>query len=201
MAIDASGFGGTFHGMAWRLFETSIGACGVAWNDAGLTWVQLPEEDRDATRARLLSRVSDAGPMTSLRKTPPWVKDAMTRIAEHLAGKPRDFALVPLDMSRLGPFTAKVYRAAQAVPTGRTATYGELALVAGSPGASRAVGRAMATNPWPVVVPCHRVVGAGGGAGGFSAYGGLVTKAKILKLEGGTLTRGALTPGQLTLDS
>jgi methylated-DNA-[protein]-cysteine S-methyltransferase len=150
--------------------------------------VQLPEEDRDATRARLLSKVSDAGAMASTKATPPWVKDAMARVREHLAGKPQDLSRVPLDIARVTPFTAKVFRAAQAVPAGRTATYGELAGIAGSPGASRAVGRAMATNPWPVIVPCHRVVAAGGGAGGFSAYGGLVTKEKILKLEGGTLS-------------
>jgi methylated-DNA-[protein]-cysteine S-methyltransferase len=173
--------------MPWTLFDTTVGRCGVAWNDAGLTWVQLPEEDREATRARLLSKVGDAGAMASAKKTPPWVKDAMARIREHLAGKPQDLSRVPLDITRVTPFTAKVFRAAQAVPAGRTATYGELAAIAGSPGASRAVGRAMATNPWPVIVPCHRVVAAGGGAGGFSAYGGLVTKEKILKLEGGTL--------------
>lgn len=177
--------------MTWLLFETAIGPCGVAWNDAGLTWCQLPEEDRDATSARLLSKVEDAGPMAKPRTTPPWVKDAVARVREHLAGKPQDLTRIPLDVSRVTPFTAKVFRAAQAVPAGRTATYGELAGVVGSPGASRAVGRAMATNPWPVIVPCHRVVAAGGGAGGFSAYGGLVTKEKMLQLEGGTLTSSA----------
>jgi methylated-DNA-[protein]-cysteine S-methyltransferase len=103
---------------------------------------------------------------------------------------------VPLDVSRVTPFTAKVYRAAQALPAGRTATYGDLAGVVGSPGGSRAVGRAMATNPWPVIVPCHRVVAAGGASGGFSAYGGVLTKEKLLALEGGTLlattTQGSL---------
>ncbi len=175
--------------MTWTLFDTPLGSCGVAWTDAGLTWVQLPEEDRAATRARLLSKMPDAGDMASEKLAPPWVKDAIARVREHLRGKPQDLTRVPLDLSRVAPFTAKVFRAAQAVPAGRTATYGELAGIAGSPGASRAVGRAMATNPFPVIVPCHRVVAAGGGAGGFSAYGGLVTKEKILKLEGGTLAR------------
>ena len=175
--------------MTWTLFDTPIGTCGVAWSDAGLTWLQLPEQDIDATRARLVSKIPDAGAMTSAKLTPPWVKDAIARVREHLGGKPQDLTRVPLDVSRMTPFTAKVFRAAQAVPAGRTATYGELAGVAGSPGASRAVGRAMATNPFPVIVPCHRVVAADGGAGGFSAYGGLVTKEKILALEGGTLAR------------
>ena len=175
--------------MTWTLFDTPIGACGVAWSDAGLTWLQLPEEDTRATRARLLAKMPDAGAMASTKLTPPWVKDAMARVREHLGGKPQDLTRVPLDLSRLTPFTAKILRAAQAVPAGRTATYGELAGLAGSPGASRAVGRAMATNPFPVIVPCHRVVAAGGRAGGFSAYGGLLTKEKILALEGGTLAR------------
>lgn len=174
--------------MTWTLFETAIGQCGVAWSEAGLTWVQLPELDRDATRARLLSKLTDAGAMATSNSMPPWVKDAIMRIQEHLTGNAQDLSPIPLDLARVPPFTAKVLRAAQAVPAGQTATYGELAAIAGSPGAARAAGQAMATNPWPVVVPCHRVVAAGGGAGGFSAHGGVVTKEKLLQLEGGTLT-------------
>jgi methylated-DNA-[protein]-cysteine S-methyltransferase len=182
--------------MTWKLFDTAIGTCGVAWNDAGLTWVQLPEDDREATRARLLSKARDAGDMATPKTTPGWVKDAITRLTEHLAGKPRELTLVPLDVTSVTPFNVKVFRAAQAVPPGRTTTYGELASIVGSPGASRAVGRAMATNPWPVVVPCHRVVAAGGKTGGFSAYGGLVTKQKILELEGGTLVPKTSWPSE-----
>lgn len=173
--------------MIWKLFETGIGTCGLAWNDAGLTWLQLPEEDRDATRARLLSKLEDASPMATTETTPAWVTVAIDRVAEHLGGNPQDLSSVPLDLARIPPFTEKIFRAAQAVPAGQTATYGELAAAVGSPDAARAVGRAMATNPWPVIVPCHRVVAAGGGAGGFSAHGGLATKEKILQLEGGTL--------------
>lgn len=174
--------------MSWRVFDTAIGPCGVAWNDAGLTWLQLPEEDRDRTRERLLAKASEAGEMATPESTPPWVKGAIARVCDHLAGKPADFSRVPLDGARTPPFTMEVFRAAQAIPAGCTATYGELAAKVGSPGASRAVGRAMATNPWPVIVPCHRVVAAGGAAGGFSAYGGLVTKEKLLQLEGTTLS-------------
>ena len=176
--------------MTWLLFDTPIGSCGLAWSDAGLTWVQLPEEDQAATRARLLAKSGEVGPMATAKSTPGWVKDAVARVREHLAGKPQDLARVPLDISGLTPFNAKVIRAAQAVPAGRTATYGDIAGVVGAPGASRAVGRAMATNPWPVIVPCHRVVAAGGGTGGFSAYGGLVTKERMLQLEGATLLTG-----------
>lgn len=175
--------------MTWTLFDTAIGSCGLAWNDSGLTWLQLPEEDDDATCARLHTKTGDAGEMATPKTMPSWVKDAVARVREHLAGKPQDLTRIPLDVTRVTPLTAKIYRAAQAVPAGRTATYGELAGIVGSPGAARAVGRAMATNPWPVIVPCHRVVSAGGGTGGFSAYGGLVTKERMLQLEGGTLTR------------
>ena len=175
--------------MSWLLFDTPIGACGVAWNVAGLAAFQLPEVDDDATRARLGARASARGPMST---TPPtWLEAAMVRARAHLAGTPQDLTLVPLDLSRVTPFNAKVLRAAQDIPAGRTMTYGELAVRVGSPGASRAVGRAMATNPWPLIVPCHRVVGASGAAGGFSAHGGLVTKERILQLEGATLLTGA----------
>ena len=173
--------------MPSTLFETAIGPCGVAWNDAGLTWLQLPEQDRKATRERLGAKSGADGKLTSEKATPPWVKDAIARVREHLAGKPQELGRIPLDVSAVSDFTAKAFRAAQAIPAGRTATYGELAVALGSPGASRAIGRAMSINPWPIIVPCHRVVAAGGGTGGFSAYGGLLTKARILKLEGGTL--------------
>jgi methylated-DNA-[protein]-cysteine S-methyltransferase len=179
--------------MPWTLFDTSIGPCGLAWTDAGLTGLQLPEEDGKATRARLVAKAQVSGRVTSAKTMPPWVKDAIARVREHLAGKPQDLARIPLDVSGVSEFNAKVFRAVQAVPAGRTATYGEVAGIVGSPGASRAVGRAMATNPWPIVVPCHRVVAAGGGTGGFSAYGGVLTKERILKLEGGTLATLAST--------
>jgi methylated-DNA-[protein]-cysteine S-methyltransferase len=183
--------------MAWTLFETPIGECGVAWSDAGVTWVQLPERTREATRARLLEKANEDG--RESRTPPAWVKDAIARIREHLAGRPQDLRRVPLDLGRVTPFTARILRAAQGVPAGATASYGDLAKAVGSPGAARAVGRAMATNPFPLLVPCHRVVGAAGRSGGFSAYGGLVTKEKILAVEGATLATLAKTGAQQSL--
>lgn len=174
--------------MAWTIFETSLGPCGFAWSDAGLTCVLLPEKDPKATRARLRDKAPSAGAMASAKTTPAWVKDAITRVCAHLDGRPQDLSRIPLDLTNVTPFDAKVLRAAQSIPSGRTLTYGELAGLAGSPNGARAVGRAMATNPFPVIVPCHRVV-ASGGAGGFSAPGGLVTKEKLLAIEGGTLQR------------
>lgn len=175
--------------MPFTVFDTSIGPCGLAWNDAGVTWLQLPESTPDATRARLLAKAGEED--RRLRRAPPWVKEAVARVREHLGGSPQDLSTIPLDLSRVTDFDRKVYRALQAVAPGRTTTYGELAKDVGSPGASRAVGRAMATNPFPLLVPCHRVLASGGRAGGFSAYGGVVTKEKLLALEG--------APGQISL--
>jgi methylated-DNA-[protein]-cysteine S-methyltransferase len=174
--------------MPYAMFETPLGHCALAWSEDGVTWLQLPEETPDATRARLLAKRPDAGAEDAkLRSAPKWVKDAVARVRAHLAGKPQALGEVPLDLSDASPLHTKIYRALQSVPAGKTTTYGDLAKIAGSPGASRAVGRAMATTPFPLLVPCHRVVAAGGKEGGFSAYGGLVTKEKLLALEGGAL--------------
>lgn len=178
--------------MPFTIFDTPIGPCGLAWNDVGITFLQLPEATPDATRARLVAKAKDAGEEDRrLRSAPPWVKDAVTRVREHLAGRPQDLAALPLDLSGASELDRKIYRALQATPPGRTTTYGALAKEVGSPGAARVVGRAMATNPLPLLVPCHRVLASGGRAGGFSAYGGLVTKEKLLALEG--------APGQVSL--
>lgn len=174
--------------MPFAMFETPLGLCALAWSETGVTWLQLPEETPDATRARLLAKRPDAGDEhRKLRVAPSWVKDAVARVRDHLAGKPQPLGEVPLDLSRATDFDTKVFRALQAVPAGKTTTYGDLAKLVGSPGASRAVGRAMATNPFPLLVPCHRVVASAGKAGGFSAYGGLVTKERLLALEGAVL--------------
>lgn len=170
--------------MPFVVFDTSLGACALSWSDIGVTAVQLPEATRDATVARLRARRADVGDETPVRAAPPWVREAVQRIGEHLGGKPRELGRVPLDLEGVPPFNAAVYRALQRVPAGRTTSYGALAIVAGSVGAARAVGRAMATNPFPLLVPCHRVLAARGRAGGFTAYGDVVTKEKILACEG-----------------
>ncbi len=173
--------------MPWTLFDTNLGRCGVAWSDAGLTWFQLPEESREQTEARLLAKAEGAGARATPRATPAWVTRAIELARAHLDGrssKAADLTTVPLDLSRVTAFAEKVYRELQRVPAGSTVTYGELARAVGSPGAPRAIGRAMATNPIPLFVPCHRVLASNGKPGGFSAYGGLVTKERILVLEG-----------------
>ena len=107
----------------------------------------------------------------------------MDRVARHLAGAPQDFSGVRLDLAGTAPFARRVYDALRQVPPGAVVTYGELAGAVGSPGAARAVGGVMAHNPLPLLVPCHRVVAAGGRLGGFSAPGGVRTKSELLALE------------------
>lgn len=161
------------------LFPTEIGPCAIAWTDAGVVRFQLPERTEADARARL-SGHEEAPP-------PKWLKDTVKRVTRHLTGEPQRFDGDALDLSGVPPFHAKVYQALRAVKAGDTVTYGELAARAGSKAALRAVGQAMAHNPLPLLVPCHRVLAAGDRAGGFSAYGGRFTKAKLLALEGVTL--------------
>lgn len=168
------------HGHA--LFSTAIGTCGVAWGPGGIVAVQLPEVDADATRARLLRGVA---PQCEHPAAPPAaVRSAIEGIQALLTGQPRDLCEVPLDMSGISPFHQQVYAIARAILPGCTRTYGEVAEQIGSKGLSRAVGQALGLNPFAPVVPCHRVLAAGGKTGGFSAGGGAVTKLRMLEIEG-----------------
>jgi methylated-DNA-[protein]-cysteine S-methyltransferase len=117
-------------------------------------------------------------------------------IQGYMTGRKVDFATVALDLTDIGPFQGKVYAAARSVPWGQTASYGELARQAGSPGAARAVGHALSRNPVPIIIPCHRILAKGHRIGGFSAHGGIVTKARLLALEGVRVDAGTpLLPG------
>jgi methylated-DNA-[protein]-cysteine S-methyltransferase len=165
----------------FTLFDTRIGPCGIAWNDAGIFCTQLPESDEAQSRARFLKRVPGAHEATA----PPQVQAVITRIAALLeGGKGDDFADVALDMDRLPDFNRAVYAIARKIPPGATITYGEIAKQLGGVQLSRDVGRAMGKNPFPIIVPCHRVLAAGAKPGGFSARGGTVTKLKMLAIEG-----------------
>src|SRR5262245_41920542 len=170
------------------LFDTAIGPCGVAWTDRGLTCVQLPEADRGATLSRL--RRDREQPATDGLQ--PAMEQAIGCIKSHLAGEQVDFAGVALDLTGVGAFHRKIYDAARRIGWGQTATYGELARQAGAPGAARAVGQAPGRNPLPLIVPCHRILAAGGKVGGFSAFGGPGTKQRLLALEGVHLGAGDL---------
>src|SRR5262245_14106928 len=151
----------------FALFGTAIGPCAIAWGPHGILGVQLPERDVAATRARLLRRVVGA------RESPPPVEvvRAIDAIVALLQGEARDLSTIVLDMSGVSPFHRQVYELARAIPPGATISYGELAARIGEPGAARAVGHALGRNPFPIIVPCHRVLAAGGKPGGFSARG------------------------------
>jgi methylated-DNA-[protein]-cysteine S-methyltransferase len=176
------------------LFDTAIGAVGVAWSERGLTRLQLPESTRGATERRLRGRSTDAG----AGEPPPRIRQAMAAVERYLTGKSVDFSNVDLDLAGVGDFHRQIYEAARRVGWGETVTYGELARRVGSPGAARAVGQAMGRNPIPLIIPCHRVLASGRKIGGFSAFGGAVTKTRLLALEGVHLDDGTpLLPGLL----
>ena len=162
------------------LVDTAIGWCGLAWGDVGIVAVQLPERDRAATAARLRRRVADV----TFAEPQGAVASARDRIVALVAGEPVDLGDVVLDLRGASPFELAVYDVARAIPPGRTRTYGDIAAEVGEPGAARAVGRAMGRNPCPLIVPCHRVLAAHGEMGGFSAFGGVVTKRRLLFIEG-----------------
>ena len=172
---------GTTHGFA--LFDTPIGRCGIAWGGRGLVCVQLPEAGDAATRARVLRRCPDAREASP----PPDVRRAIDGIVALLRGEASDLSSVALDMDRVPPFHRRVYEIARTIPPGATLTYGDIANRIEARGAARAVGQALGRNPFPIVVPCHRVIAAGGdiagNIGGFSANGGVTTKRRLLSIE------------------
>jgi methylated-DNA-[protein]-cysteine S-methyltransferase len=166
--------------VGFTLFDTAIGRCGIAWGPRGIVGVQLPERREAATRARLARRFPDS------REAAPTadVQQAIDGMVALLAGEPRDLTFVTLDMEQVPPFNRTVYEVARTVAPGRTITYGEIAARLGEKRMAREVGQALGENPFAIVVPCHRVVAAGGKPGGFSAGGGTQTKLRMLAIEG-----------------
>lgn len=168
--------------LAYALFGTPIGHCGIAWSEIGLTGVQLPERDEVATRTLMGRRF----PYCSEAVAPPKVQNAIRDILALLRGEPLapvDLSNVVLDMDGVPPFHQRVYALARRIAPGQTVTYGEMARQLGDPGAARAVGQALGANRFAPVVPCHRVLAANGRAGGFSADGGVSTKLRLLLIE------------------
>jgi methylated-DNA-[protein]-cysteine S-methyltransferase len=148
-----------------HVVSTTLGPFALQWSEAGLVSAHLARS-------------------TASGEPPAWLLALATRLEGHLQGRLDAFADVPLDLSGCPPFHARVYAELRRVGPGHTVTYGELAQRLGSPGAARAVGQAVANNPWLLVVPCHRVLAAGGRLGGFSAPGGVATKRRLLSIEG-----------------
>ena len=157
--------------MGYAAFDTAMGLAAVEWSERGLSRVWIPP-----------------APAARPNHPPPTaVQDVIERLKLLLAGEEVDVTDVELDLDGVPEFDQKVYAVARALPRGVTATYGDLARRAGAPGAAQAVGQVMGNNRFPLVVPCHRVVAAGGGNGGFSAPGGVDTKLRLLALESVTL--------------
>lgn len=169
------------------LFETPLGACGIAWrqspnsnSQAAVTHVQLPEATLEATESRIARKSGSSQPGAPPRE----IAEVIEKIRKHLQGEAQDFRGIPLDLENVEPFFRQIYEATREIPPGQTRTYGEIAKAVGQPSAAQEVGQAMAKNPVPIIVPCHRVAAAGGKLGGFSAPGGPATKAKLLAIEG-----------------
>ena len=175
----------------YALFETAIGRCGVAWPARGVTATSLPDAGESSARARLSKRAGGADEAAP----PQAVAQAVADMTALLAGDAVDLGQVMLDDDQPA-FQRSVYAVARAIPHGETLTYGEVAARLGDPRLARAVGQALGRNPWPIIVPCHRVLAASGGAGGFSAPGGATTKLRMLSIE-----RASTSPEPLLFES
>jgi methylated-DNA-[protein]-cysteine S-methyltransferase len=154
-------------------FETALGRCAVRWTDAGISGVALPQ-----------ARPHVGPALESGADVPAAVRDAIDGIVAVMAGEARDLGDVALDQRGIDAFRRAVYAATRDIPPGTTRSYGEVARALGGAGEARDVGAALARNPFPIIVPCHRVVAADGSLTGFSAPGGLRTKRRMLELEG-----------------
>lgn len=158
-------------------FNTALGVCQIEWNDVGLTAFRLPQD-----------RTASATPATEDSSQPQWVRDLAEQVRNHLAGGLQDFSGAQYDFSLVSSFQRAVYEGALAVKPGQTQSYGWLAQKIGHPvSVSRAIGTALGQNPWPLLVPCHRFIGANGKMVGFSGPGGIPTKLRLLAIEGAML--------------
>jgi methylated-DNA-[protein]-cysteine S-methyltransferase len=173
----------------FHCFATALGLCAVAWSPRGLTRVLLPMVEGGDLASKLARRFPEA----LEQDPPPQVASAVAGIQALLSGDKRDLREIELDEAGVPEFNLQVYAIARAIPPGQTLTYGDIARRIGEVSLSRAVGQALGANPWPIVVPCHRILAAGGRKGGFSAPGGADTKLRMLQIE------GALAPETLPL--
>lgn len=179
----------------WKTFSTALGFCGLSWDARGVTALCLPESTVESIEQRLRQT---AASHRAAANPPAWIKQLINAIKRHMQGDLQNFSDVPLAFDSDSEFLRAVNRAVQQIPAGSVLTYGELATAIGKPGAARAVGTALGKNPIPLLMPCHRVVAAGGKLGGFSAPGGLVAKAALLECEGVALKKPEViaTPAQ-----
>ena len=172
---------------SYALFETPIGTCGIAWGERGIVAVQLPEPTAAATRVRLLRGRANARE----EPPPPGIQRGIDEIVALLKGGENDLHDITLDMRGVPDFNRRVYEVARAIAVGETSTYGTIAKALGDPSVARAVGQALGRNPFPIIIPCHRVLAANGKLGGFSGGSGSATKLRMLAIEGAQV-RGEL---------
>lgn len=171
--------------MPHALFPTEIGLCGVVWNELGLIGVLLPEGGRDESLTRIAKRFPGSSEAMPVGETARAIAD----IQKLMVDGDTDLTDIALDVARLSPALTRIYAATRAIPPGSTLTYGQIAKQVGVD--ARSVGQAMGRNPWPIVVPCHRVMGSGGKLVGFSARGGVDTKLTLLAIEKAKIGEGA----------
>ncbi len=165
---------------AFTLFDTAIGRCAIVWGADGVVGMQLPESDD----ARSLKRLARRFPAASEATPPTEIQRVIAEVVALLSGQRGELSSVALDMSSVATFEKTVYAIARKIPPGETLTYGDIAERLGDKALARDVGQAMGKNPFPIIVPCHRVVAANGKLGGFSAPGGARTKQRMLEIEG-----------------
>ena len=164
-----------------HVFDTALGQLGIAWRNDRICALQLPLEKGQGTTQAICAAMRAPPPEQTIPRV---IKKTVERIQRHLDGHSDPMRDVLIDVNAKPPFTRRVLEWARTIEPGQTCTYGELATRCGSPGASRAVGQIMARNPIPILIPCHRIVGAGGKLTGFSAAGGVSTKLRMLTIEG-----------------
>jgi methylated-DNA-[protein]-cysteine S-methyltransferase len=167
-------------GRGYTIFDSGVGRCGIAWSHAGIAGVQLPEAREIETRKRLFQFFPDAREM----RPPADIEIAIDGIAALLRGEPVDLSDIALDMNGIYAFEQRVYQFTRTIPRGETRTYGEIAARLGASGAVHSVAQALARNPFVIIVPCHRVLEAGGYADKISPHGGAISKRRLLSIEG-----------------
>lgn len=178
-AMDPYAIIGRIMTVGLALFDTAIGRCGIAWGERGILGVQLPESSDAATRTQLRKKAPAAIDMVPPEK----VAHACNAMTSLLRGDAIDLSFIAVDLTDVPDFNRSVYYVARGIAPGDTLTYGDIAVRLGDKTLSRAVGQALGQNPFPIVIPCHRVLAANGKTGGFSANGGVTTKFRMLAIE------------------
>jgi len=164
----------------FTLFQAAIGYCAIVWSGRGIAGVQIAEKSEQSARNHVVRRYPGAREASP----PPNVQGVIADVVALLNGEPKELSHITLDLDGVPDFNRRVYDVARTIRPGKTLSYGEIATRLGDRGLARDVAQALSQNPFPVIVPCHRVLAAGGKMGGFSAPGGVRTKLRMLSIEG-----------------